>query len=66
MQEVEDEHAMGDGLPKVIEGGLHALPLTKVLSDKEVPLDKSLKGDIKVESASLTIAKELLDDVQDG
>lgn len=66
VEKVENKCAIGDWLPEITDGGRHAFHLAAILSDREVPLDESLKGDVELECTSLTIIEELFLDINLG
>jgi hypothetical protein len=59
VEDVEDEHAVLHGAAHIAKGVRHGLHLAAVLTDAEVPLDKSPEGRVKAESPGLGIAQEL-------
>jgi hypothetical protein len=59
LKDVEDEDSVFNGCAKVSQTVDHGLELATVLIDREVTLNKSMKGNIKVKSMVLTVTKKL-------
>lgn len=60
---VEGEGAVTDSLTKIAKGISHQLHLTEVVTDEQVALEEAELG-VKVQSASLAVAQELLLDAE--
>jgi hypothetical protein len=58
-KDVEDEDAVFNGCAEVSQIVGHGLELAAVLIDREVTLNKSTKGSIKVKSMLLTVIEKL-------
>jgi hypothetical protein len=59
-KDVEDEDPVINGYSKVSQTIGHGLELMAVLIDREVTLNKSTKGRIKVKSTVLTVTEKLV------
>jgi hypothetical protein len=59
-KDVEDEDLVFNGLVEVSQTVGHGLELAVVLIDREVTLNKSTKGSIKVKSTLLTVTEKLV------
>jgi hypothetical protein len=59
-KDVEDEDSVFNGCTEVSQAVGHGLELAAVLMDREVTLNKSMKGSIKVKSTLLTIIEKLV------
>jgi hypothetical protein len=59
-KDVEDEDLVFNGCAEVSQIGGHGLELTVVLIGREVTLNKSMKGSIKVKSTLLTVTEKLV------
>jgi hypothetical protein len=59
-KDVEDEDPVFNGCAEVNQTISHALELAAVLIDREVTLNKSIKGSIKVKSMLLTVIEKLV------
>jgi hypothetical protein len=59
-KDVEDEDPIFNGCVKVSQTIGHGLELAAVLIDREVTLNKSTKGSIKVKSMLLTVTEKLI------
>jgi hypothetical protein len=59
-KDVEDEDSVFNGCAEVSQTIGHGLELAAVLIDREVTLNKSMKGSIKVKSMLLTVTKKLV------
>jgi hypothetical protein len=59
-KDVEDEDPVVNGCAEVSQTVGHGLELAAVLIDREVTLNKSTKGSIKVKSTVLTVTEKLV------
>jgi hypothetical protein len=59
-KDVEDEDLVFNGCAEVSQIVGHGLELAVVLIDREVTLNKSMKGSIKVKSTLLTVTEKLV------
>jgi hypothetical protein len=59
-KDVEDEDPVFNGCVEVSQTIGHGLELAAVLIDREVTLNKSTKGNIKVKSTLLTVTEKLV------
>jgi hypothetical protein len=59
-KDVEDEDLVFNGCTEVSQTIGHGLELVAVLIDREVTLNKSTKGSIKVKSTLLTVTEKLV------
>jgi hypothetical protein len=59
-KDVENEDPVFNGCVEVSQAVGHGLELAVVLIDREVTLNKSTKGNIKVKSALLTVIEKLV------
>jgi hypothetical protein len=59
LKDVEDEDPVFNGCAEVSQTVNHDLELAAVLIDREVTLNKSMKGSIKVKSMLLTVTDKL-------
>jgi hypothetical protein len=59
-KDVEDEDPVFNGCAEVSQTVGHGLELAVVLIDREVTLNKSTKGSIKVKSTLLTVTEKLV------
>jgi hypothetical protein len=59
-KDVEDEDSIINRCAKVSQTVGHGLELTAVLIDREITLNKSTKGSIKVKSTVLTVTEKLV------
>jgi hypothetical protein len=59
-KDVEDEDPVVNGCAEVSQTVGHGLELAAVLIDREVTLNKSMKGSIKVKSTVLTVTEKLV------
>jgi hypothetical protein len=59
-KDVDDENPVFNGCAEVNQTVGHGLELVAVLIDREVTLNKSMKGSIKVKSTLLTVNEKLV------
>jgi hypothetical protein len=60
LKDVEDEDPVFNGCAEVSQTINHGLELAAVLIDREITLNKSMKGSIKVKSTLLTVTEKLV------